>query len=355
MQRIRIGVNVRFKRVELWPRTWPEVYREHLAYAAAADRLGFDGIWVPEHHCVPSGYNPAPFVALTAVAMATERCWIGTQPLLLPLYNPVLVAEQAAVLDVISGGRLILGVGAGYRAGDFEALGMDRRERAQRTDEGLTILERLFAAHEPIDFAGRFYQIKGAQLHPGPVQPKGPEIQLATRSAAAIQRAARHGVSVNMGLREAVPMYGPMLAEAARAAGHDPAGVGVSLASIGYLGASEEAARARAEPYMQWDAREYLAWEDRPDEPQLAEARRAAAKTLTGFHTPDKWLASLMEDMNSVMAAGLRPDWINLSMWPPGMPLEEAIEGLERFAATVLPHVPRQDRGPTERVTWRTD
>lgn len=340
MQRTRIGVNVRFKQVEPWPRTWQEVYREHIAYAAAADRLGFDGIWVPEHHCVPSGYNPAPFVALTAVAMATERCWIGTQPLLLPLYNPVLVAEQAAVLDVISGGRLILGVGGGYRAGDFEALGMDRRERGQRTDEGLTILRRLFAAEQPIDFEGRFYQIRGAQLHPGAVQPKGPEIQLATRSAAAIQRAARHGVNVNMGLREAVPMYGPMLADAVRAAGRDPAGVGVSLASIGYLGASEEAARAAAEPYMQWDKREYVDWE-RPDEPQLAEARRAAAKSLTGFHTPDEWLESLIKDQQSVVAAGLRPDWINLSMWPPGMPLEQAVESLERFAETVLPHLQR--------------
>ena len=133
-------------------------------------------------------------------------------------------------------------------------------------------------------------------------------------------------------------MYGPMLADAVRAAGRDPARVGVSLASIGYLGASEESARAAAEPYMQWDTREYVAWE-RPDEPQLAEARRAAAKSLTGFHTPDKWLESLVKDQQSVVAAGLRPDWINLSMWPPGMPLDQAIESLERFAETVLPHL----------------
>src|SRR5262245_35248221 len=110
MARVKIGLCLRFKNVPLWPSSWSDIYRDHLLYAQAADRLGFDGLWVPEHHCMKTGYNPAPLIALTALAGVTKRIKLGTQPLIMPLHNPVLAAEEVAVLDVISGGRVALGL-----------------------------------------------------------------------------------------------------------------------------------------------------------------------------------------------------------------------------------------------------
>ena len=156
---MQVGIGVKFKRAPDSSQTWSEVYEEWFEYARAADRLGYDFIVVPEHHSVAIGYNPAPFLALTAIARETEQIRLATQPLLLPLYHPVHVAEQLAVLDLLSNGRAMLGVGVGYREGDFEAFGVPRHERGARSDEALTIL--LGALRERgFSFQGRFHQVR---------------------------------------------------------------------------------------------------------------------------------------------------------------------------------------------------
>ena len=90
-----------------------ELYRDHLGEAVLAEELGFDCVWVSEHHFSPDCWNPSPFTFLAAVAAGTERVRLGTYVLLLPLHNPLRVAEDVAVLDNISGGRVDLGVGVG--------------------------------------------------------------------------------------------------------------------------------------------------------------------------------------------------------------------------------------------------
>ena len=338
MARTKIGVCVRFKNPPAFHRPWHEVYREHLEYSAAIDRLGFDGIWVPEHHAVPSGYNPAPFVALAAIAQATRRCTIGTQPLLLPLHNPVLAAEQAAVVDVLCGGRFVLGVGAGYRTGDFEVLGVDRRERGARTDETLEIILKALREPGPFDHDGRFYKLKGVELFPKPMRLGGPEVQLAVRSAPAARRAARHRLDVNLLAASAARQYGPMVAEAAHAEGLDPATVGASVLRTGFLAEGQEAALARVAPYAKVDAEEYEQWQDRdPDDMRLAAERKVGAGQSAQIHTAQALIDAIESDIEAMAATGLRPAWVNLSLWPPGMPLAEAMDCLERVAAEVLP------------------
>lgn len=341
MAGVKIGVNVRFKNPEPWARGWDVVYREHLDYAAAVDRLGFDAVWVPEHHCVPSGYNPAPFAALAAISQVTKRCWIGTQPLLLPLYNPVMAAEQAAVIDVLSGGRLILGVGAGYRNGDFEALGFEKRDRGALTEETLTVLLKALRDQKPFDHAGRFYNLKGVDLFPKPVRPGGPEVQLAVRSPPAARRAVKHGVSVNLHSREAARTHGPIVAEGVAAKGVDPANIGVGLLRLAFLAPTVEAGHAAVAPYMAYDAKEYDDWQtpDDPDDRRLIEARRTAGAKPGGLFTGAELADAILGDAAAIAEIGLRLDWVNLSLWPPGMPLAEALDCLERVAAEVLPKV----------------
>lgn len=338
---LKIGVNVRFKNPDPWKLGWDRVYREHLEYAAAADRLGFDGVWVPEHHCVPSGYNPAPFVSLAALAQATTRCWIGTQPLLLPLYNPVMAAEQAAVVDVLSGGRLILGVAAGYRAGDFEVLGFEKKDRGALTEEALGVLLRALRGQTPFDHQGRFYKLKGVELHPQPLQAGGPEVQLAVRSAPAARRAAKHGVSVNLHSREAARQFGPVFVETLRDLGQHATDVRVGLLRLAFLGPDEAAGQEMVAPYMAFDVREYDEWQtaEDPDDKRLLELRRAAGDKPGGCFTAEALVSAIIGDVEAIRELGLTPDWINLSLWPPGMPLRDALACLERVAEEVLPKV----------------
>lgn len=338
-QSVKIGVCIRFKAAPPWPRSWVEIYEENLTYGARAEELGFDGIWVPEHHCVDSGYNPAPLLALTALAKVTKTCRLGTQPLLLPLHHPVLLAEEAAVLDVISGGRLILGLGTGYRIGDFEAIGVPKRERGARMEEATSLLLKMFTADAPFDFNGRFFQVKGAGLFPKPVQTPYPEIQIIARSEAAALRSVRHATSINLHRRDVVQRLGPVVAEATRQAGRDPATVKVSVLRHGFLGQSRDQAIEIAKPFLTWNAQEHGGWwsdDPDPDDRLLFQSRVAGAASPPGDYTASDWIDGIKGDIEAITSVGLRPDWININIWPPGMSLADGLGCLERFAETVL-------------------
>jgi alkanesulfonate monooxygenase SsuD/methylene tetrahydromethanopterin reductase-like flavin-dependent oxidoreductase (luciferase family) len=116
---------------------------EVCAEAQLAEQVGFDAILIGEHHQHRDGFLPSPLIVSTAVAAHTQKIRVGTGILLLPLYHPVHVAEDAATLDIISNGRLILGVGMGYQACDFGAFGIPPIQRVSRMEEGIDII-RLF-------------------------------------------------------------------------------------------------------------------------------------------------------------------------------------------------------------------
>ena len=121
-------------------------YREHLEIFDAADQLGFDAVWVAQHHFKDrGGLLPSPFPFLAAVAERTRRLRLGTSIIVLPFEHPLRVAEDAAVVDTLSNGRLELGVGSGSDADEFEAFGVDIDSRHQRTTAGLIALKKAFA------------------------------------------------------------------------------------------------------------------------------------------------------------------------------------------------------------------
>lgn len=162
------------------------------AVAELAEELGYDSIWAGEHL---SFHNPILDlgVALAVFAAVTERILLGAGVVLLPLRHPSLVAKQAASLDYVSGGRLLLGVGVGGEGPqDFEAAGVPRTERGSRTDEGIAALRRLFA-NRPAYFSGRHYRFRDVSIEPAPIQPGGPPILVGGRSEAAQRRAGTLG------------------------------------------------------------------------------------------------------------------------------------------------------------------
>ncbi len=115
----------------------------------AADRLGFDGVWLSEHHLTGDGMLPSPLVMAGVLAARTSRIRVGTNILVLPLHHPLRVAEDAAVVDLVSGGRLSLGVGQGYSEREFAAFGVDRRRRGALLEEGVRVIREAWSEVAP--------------------------------------------------------------------------------------------------------------------------------------------------------------------------------------------------------------
>lgn len=160
--------------------------------AELAEELGYDSLWAGEHLAF---HNPILDlgVALAAFAAVTDRIALGAAVVLLPLRHPSLVAKQAASLDYLSRGRLLLGVGVGGEgAKDFEAAGVALSERGGRTDEGIRALRALLAGGRA-SFHGRFYRFEDVSIEPAPARPGGPPILVGGRSEAARRRAGRLG------------------------------------------------------------------------------------------------------------------------------------------------------------------
>ncbi|MFJ8622520.1 TIGR03619 family F420-dependent LLM class oxidoreductase [Kitasatospora sp. NPDC093550] len=164
-----------------------------LRAARRAEELGFDHVAVG-NRLLESGFglDTDPFVLLAAVAGATTRLRLLTSVLVAPYYPAAVLANQAATLDVVSGGRLILGVGTGWNPEEFSAVGVPVRERGARTDDHLAAARALWS-HRPTDFDGPFTTLRAARLGVTPVTPGGPPVWIGGHSDAALRRALRLG------------------------------------------------------------------------------------------------------------------------------------------------------------------
>jgi probable F420-dependent oxidoreductase len=179
--------------VSLQPR-WPLDDGESVLRAAGrAEELGFDHVAVG-NRLLDSGFglDSDPLVLLSAVAAATSRLRLLTSVLVVPNYPAVVLANQAATLDVISGGRLVLGVGTGWNPDEFEAVGVSARERGARTDDHLAAALALWS-RRPADFEGPFTAVRAASLGVPPLTPGGPPVWVGGHSDAALRRALRFG------------------------------------------------------------------------------------------------------------------------------------------------------------------
>ena len=175
--RLQFGVN-------LYPQQWRD--------AARIEELGYDSVWTSEHIFFYFTTSDA-LTTLAAAAALTSRIRLGTAVLLLPLRPAALAAKEITSVDVISGGRLTLGIGVGGEyPKEFQAVGVPGKERGARTDEAIQLLRKLWT-EDNVSFDGRFTVLDGVTLQPKPAQPGGPPLWIAGRSQAAIRRAGRLG------------------------------------------------------------------------------------------------------------------------------------------------------------------
>ena len=172
-----------------------DVYAATLDQARLIDQLGYDTVWFTEHHFVDDGYLPSVVAASGAIAACTNRVRIGSDIVLLPFYNPIRLAEDMAVLDNLSGGRMELGIGMGYAPHEFAAFGHPVKNRVSLTEEGIDVL-RLAWGHEPFSYRGKRHEYTDLDVHPKPIQDGGPPLWIAAMSTAGAQRAARFGTNL---------------------------------------------------------------------------------------------------------------------------------------------------------------
>jgi alkanesulfonate monooxygenase SsuD/methylene tetrahydromethanopterin reductase-like flavin-dependent oxidoreductase (luciferase family) len=198
-----------------------------------AEALGFHSSFVTEHHFTKIGQLSAPLTLLTYVAARTTRLRLGTAILVLPWHNPVLLAEQVATLDLLSRGRLDLGIGKGYRHNEFAGFALPPDEAEPRFEEVLDVMVRALAANDPFSHRGRFFRFDEVVVEPPPYQRPHPPLWLAAGSAASITACARRGYNLLLDqfaspqqIKERIALYRREL----EAAGHafDPMRVAVA-------------------------------------------------------------------------------------------------------------------------------
>jgi alkanesulfonate monooxygenase SsuD/methylene tetrahydromethanopterin reductase-like flavin-dependent oxidoreductase (luciferase family) len=208
-------------------------YHDFVDYHVEAEALGLHGSFVTEHHFTRIGQVSATLTLLTAIAARTTRLRLGTAVIVLPWHNPVLLAEQAATLDLLSGGRFDFGVGKGYRHNEFSGFAMHPDEAEPRFEEALELILRALASDTPFSHRGRFWRFDDIVVEPPPHQRPHPPLWMAAGSVRSIRDCARRGCNLLLDQFASPEQTGERIAlyrSELEAAGHafDPMRVGVA-------------------------------------------------------------------------------------------------------------------------------
>ena len=166
--------------------------------SSLAEELRYDSLWASDHVVIPSSHKVFgdtfhdPLVTLSYISANTDRIELGTSVIILPYRNPLVLAKMVSTLDTLSGGRLILGIGAGWLEGEFDALGVNYKERGKITDEYIEILKELWTSDNP-EYSGDYYEFSDIKFLPKPSRKPYPPIWVGGDSASAIERAVKYG------------------------------------------------------------------------------------------------------------------------------------------------------------------
>lgn len=251
---MRFGFMEDFRNPVQWRRPFPAFYEQILKQIKRGEELGYDNIWLTEHHFTEDGYNPSLMTTAAAVAMRTSTIRIGTFIIILPFQHPLLLAEEVANVDILSNGRFDLGVGQGYAHYEFETFNMNRSERGMRTREGIRIVERLLTEDE-VTVDGKFTKLTKARLTPKAVQTPRPPIWIGARGPKAITRAAEMGYHLMATLG---PDPAPLYLETLAKSGYDPKDFNIAQLRMVYCAQSEDQAWEECQDHL-WHMLEFYA------------------------------------------------------------------------------------------------
>jgi probable F420-dependent oxidoreductase len=320
---------------------WTRAYDETVRIAVEAERLGFSSVWTTEHHFVDDGYMPSLLVVSAALAQATSHIELGTGVILAPMHHPLRLAEDAATVQLLSHGRLVLGLGLGWSSVEFAGLGADARQRGAAMDEILRILPQAWSG-EPFTHTGQVYDVPKLAVRPAPSVPI--PMLIGGSAEPAIRRAARlaDGLFSNAHAEGFFEQVGWVLDECARI-GRDPSSFRFIHYSVLLPAASREAALARYRDAlwaMQWKYSDMEASASRPLPSHAPPPFRGPDEALltrgtTFAGTPDQ----LVEALHDFRRRAQVPIEFVARSYLPLLGFDQQVDLMQQLAEDVAPHV----------------
>lgn len=319
---MKVGVYFDIRNPPSWRHDWSRLYGFTLEMCQEAEVLGLDSVWTSEHHLFEDGYLNQPLTMLAAAAAVTKRVRLGTAVLIAPLRSAVQIAEEATVVDLVSGGRLDLGLGAGYRQPEFDLFDEDITKRYTTTDKRVTELRELFAdsRHVPSPVNGEIPIFLGYQ------GPKG------------AGRAGRLGVGL---LSANGALWEPYRA-GLEAAGHDPSLGRMKGSFGGWVADDPDAEWPLVKEHLRYQLDSYRRYMvegtdqrvPRPIDPDLIRAEPERARAFGGFviDTPERIAAAIMDQVDDAPVEEVFI-WASIA----GMPEQMVADHIHRIATRLQP------------------
>ena len=327
-------------------RTFEEEYRDILELTEAVEHNGLDSAWVSEHHFSADGYLPSLVPMLSAMAARTTRIELGTGVILAPFHDPIRLAEDLAVADQISGGRVVCGLGIGWRDEEFRAFGMPVSQRVRRMVE-LTEILRLAWGQERFSFSGRHFSYEGVAVTPKPA--RVPPILIGGFADQAVRRAGRigDGYISSRAETERVAQAFRMAADERAAAGHEgPPQVAVLQNAFVTTDPERDWPMIRAGAGHQLGV--YAGWRNGTDVTgvplEVQPPDEATLRRTTAYGTPDQ-VVDQLTPLADVLAEYPQAHLI-LRLHYPGMKAEPAARAIELLAGQVAPRLKERATRP---------
>lgn len=237
-------------------RTEHEIVKEQLDLMRAAEDLGFDSIWPAEHHFTEYGYCASPALSLAAIATVTKRIRLGTGVVVLPFHNPIRVAEEFALLDLISDGRVDFGVGRGYQPVEYRGFKVNQEHSRGIFNESLEVILQAWT-RDRVNFKGVHFNIEDQEVRPKPLQQPHPPVWVAGITDATFAMVGKWGFNLLC-----APVFGfqgksaegllDQYRDALRAGGHDPATKEIAALTMVYCAETTEQARREYADAVLW-------------------------------------------------------------------------------------------------------
>jgi alkanesulfonate monooxygenase SsuD/methylene tetrahydromethanopterin reductase-like flavin-dependent oxidoreductase (luciferase family) len=335
---VRFGLWYDFRNPVQWPRSLESFYAESLDQIAWAEELGYRSVWLTEHHFVEDGYTPSPLVIAGSIAARTTEMVMSTSLMLLPLHDPIRLAEDAATLSILSGGRFHLGLGIGYRQLEFDTFGRKVSHRPSLMEEGCEVIRRAWSG-ESLEMDGKRFRYPDVTVYPVPEH--RPMLLIGAMGGPAIDRAARLGD----GFLSTQNAHQEPYLEALAAIGKDPAQASIHAGQWAIIDDDPEATWARIGDHALYQLNEYIGWgafgppDQVPRFPDRDAIVAGGGFTLWDGPTAVKEIVALLRE---------RPQIKDIYFWAqlPGEPVESGSRRMEYFMREVAPKVVAELREP---------
>jgi alkanesulfonate monooxygenase SsuD/methylene tetrahydromethanopterin reductase-like flavin-dependent oxidoreductase (luciferase family) len=314
-----------------------QIYTDYVDYICEAEDLGFHSVFLVEHHFTGFGQISATLSFLTYLAAKTSRMRLGTAVLVLPWHNPALLAEQAATLDLLSAGRLDLGIGKGYRWGEFHGFCIPIEEAGERYDEAVAFLRKAWTSKGRFSHHGKHWHYKDIVVEPAPVQKPHPPLWIGAFSPDSIRQAAENSFNLLLGqngspelVAESIGIYRKAVEAQGRL--YDPMTVGLTRAL--HIAKNDEEREAAHQLRMQFMRNvQQLSLSPSGESPALGRPRRAlgvedmrkATETDALIGTPEE----IVERLERLRAGGV--EYVLL------IDVGGSLPALRTFAREVMP------------------